>query len=201
MAGYISVKDKKKNEKVFLAASVFALTACSTPSEPQLSLSPAPVIAAQPTANGQALHLESRDLRTAQFIAVVDSGRQNVQPLHTTQNLRITLENALSRQLQSQGYKLTEGTQDTMRLDILEAMVNVKHSIMSHDLSSKLQLQLVVETSKGKFVKRYSGKSERNGAMSASVEDMELSMNNLMTAVLKDIYADAELNKYLQENL
>lgn len=188
-------------KKFFLAASVFALTACSAPSEPQLTLAPTPVIATQPTANGLALDLESRDLRTAQFIAVVDSGRQNVQPLHATQNLRVTLEDALARQLQSQGYKLTDDTQDKLRLDILEAMVNVKHSIMSHDLSSKIQLQLVVETNKGKFVKRYSGKSERTGAMSASVEDMELSMNNLMTAVLKDIYSDAELNKYLQENL
>lgn len=188
-------------KKLLLAASVFALTACSTPSEPQLTLTPQPVIAAQPVVQGKALALDSRDLRTAQFIAVVDSGRENVQPLHSTQNLRITLEQALSRQLASQGYTITADSQGTLRLDVLEAMVNVKHSVMSHDLSSKLQLQLVVETPTGKFIKRYSGKSERTGAMSASVEDMELAMNNLINAVLKDIYADQELNKYMQENL
>ncbi|MFC1503230.1 YajG family lipoprotein [Pseudomonadota bacterium] len=188
-------------KKFLLAASVLALTACSAPSDPQLSLAPTPVIASQATAHGQSLSLESRDLRTAQFIAVVDSGRKNVQPLHANQNLRVTLEDALSRQLRSQGYLITEETEGKVRLDILEAMVNVKHSVMSHDLSSKLQLQLVVETSNGKFVKRYSGKSDKTGTMSASVEDMELSINNLMTAVLKDIYADTELNRYLQENL
>ena len=188
-------------KKLLLAASVLALTACSAPSEPQLTLTPQPVIASQPVVQGKALSLESRDLRTAQFIAVVDSGRENVQPLHSTQNLRITLEEALSRQLTAQGYTLTADSQGTLRLDVLEAMVNVKHSVMSHDLNSKLQLQLVVETPTGKFIKRYSGKSERTGAMSASVEDMELAMNNLITAVLKDIYADQELNKYMQENL
>ena len=188
-------------KKFLIAASVLALTACSAPSEPQLTIAPSPVIAAQPTANGQALSLESRDLRTAQFIAVVDSGRENVQPLHATQNLRITLEEALSRQLRSQGYTVTEESQGTLRLDILEAMVNIKHSVMSHELSSKLQLQLVVESPKGKFVKRYSGKSDRTGAMSASVEDMEQALSDLITAVLKDIYADPELNTYMQENL
>lgn len=188
-------------KKLLIAATVMALTACSAPSEPQLTLNPTPVIAQQPATAGKALSLESRDLRTAQFVAVVDSGRQNVQPLHATQNLRITLEEALSRQLNAQGYKITQDSQGNMRLDILEAMVNVKHSVMSHELSSKLQLQLVVETPTGKFVKRYAGKSERNGAMSASVEDMELALNNLMTAVLKDIYADPELNSYLQEKL
>ncbi|MGF1680496.1 YajG family lipoprotein [Photobacterium minamisatsumaniensis] len=188
-------------KKLLVAASVLALTACSAPSEPQLTIAPEPVIAAQPIANGQAISIDSRDLRTAQFIAVVDSGRQSVQPLHATQNLRVTLEEALSRQLSAQGYNVTEKSNGTLRLDILEAMVNVKHSVMSHDLSSKIQLQLVVESPKGKFVKRYSGKSERNGAMSASVKDMELAMNNLMTAVLKDIYADPELNAYMQENL
>lgn len=188
-------------KKLFIAATVLALTACSAPSEPQLTIAPTPVIAKQPTASGQALSLESRDLRTAQFIAVVDSGRQNVQPLHATQNLRITLEEALSRQLRAQGYTLTQDSKGTLRLDILEAMVNIKHSVMSHELNSKLQLQLVVESPAGKFVKRYSGKSERSGTMSASVEDMEQAMNNLITAVLKDIYADPELNTYMQENL
>ncbi|ELR65199.1 Putative lipoprotein YajG precursor [Photobacterium marinum] len=188
-------------KKLLIAASVLALTACSAPSEPQLTINPQPVISAQPTAKGQALSIESRDLRTAQFIAVVDSGRQNVQPLHATQNLRVTLEEALSRQLRSQGYTLTESSQGTLRLDILEAIVNVKHSVMSHEMTTKLQLQLVVESPKGKFVKRYSGKSARNGAMSASVEDMEEAMNNLISAVLKDIYADPDLNTYMQENL
>ncbi len=67
-------------KKLFVAATVLALTACSAPSEPQLTIAPTPVIAAQASAHGKALSLESRDLRTAQFIAVVDSGRQNVQP-------------------------------------------------------------------------------------------------------------------------
>ncbi|MDV5171209.1 YajG family lipoprotein [Photobacterium rosenbergii] len=188
-------------KKLLVAASVLALTACSSPSEPQLSIHPEPVIASQPMVHGKSMNLDSRDLRTAQFIAVVDSGRENVQPLHSNENLRATLEDALLRQLTAQGYTITEDSEGTMRLDILEAMVNVKHSVVSHDLSSKLQLQLVVETPKGKFVKRYSGKSSRNGAMSASVEDMEQAMNNLITAVLKDIYADPELNAYMQENL
>lgn len=188
-------------KKLLVAASVLALTACSAPSEPQLTITPEPVISSQPTAHGQSLSLDSRDLRTAQFIAVVDSGRQNVQPLHATQNLRVTLEDALSRQLSAQGYKITENSKGTVRLDILEAMVNVQHSLMSHELISKLQLQLVVESPTGKFVKRYSGKSDRTGAMSASVDDMQQAMNNLITAVLKDIYADPDLNAYMQENL
>ena len=106
-------------KKLLVAASVLALTACSTPSEPQLSINPEPVIAAQPLIQGKSMNLDSRDLRTAQFIAVVDSGRENVQPLHTTENLRTTLEDALSRQLQAQGYTIAKDSNGTLRLDIL----------------------------------------------------------------------------------
>ncbi|KMV31301.1 YajG family lipoprotein [Photobacterium swingsii] len=188
-------------KKFLLVASVLALSACSAPQAPQLTLAPTPVIATQASVNGTHVNLTSQDLRPAQFIAVVDTGRQNVEPIHASQNLRVTLEDALARQLTAQGYKLDKNSKGTLRLDILEAMVNVKHSVMSHELSTKLQLQLVVDSPKGKFVKRYAGKSDKTGAMSASTEDMELALNNLMTAVLNDIYADAELNNYMQENL
>lgn len=188
-------------KKLLLAASIMALTSCSAPTEPQLNINPEPVLASQPVVKGKALAVDSRDLRPAQFVAVVDNGEKSVQPLHAKQNLRLVMQDALTRQFGAQGYTIDNQSQSKLRLDILEAMVNVKDGMMSHDLSSKLQIQLVVESPKGKFVKRYSGKSARSGAMSASVEKMEEAMNNLIGAVLKDIYADPELNTYLQENL
>lgn len=188
-------------KKALLAASVLVLAACSAPSEPQLNLAPQASTSSQMSVNGLALTLESRDLRTAQYVAVVDSGRQSVQPLHAKQNLRVTLEKAISTQLRSQGFNLTVDSESTLRLDILEAIVNVQHSIMSNEMNGKVQFQLVAETPKGKFVKRYTGKSKKTGSMSASATDMELVLNDLMTAVLADIAADEELLTYLKENV
>ncbi|MEI8595003.1 YajG family lipoprotein [Photobacterium sp. SP02] len=183
------------------AVSLLALTACTAPTDSQLSIQPSPSLAKQPDLEGQSLTLESRDLRTAQFVAVVDNGDQNVHPLHAKENLRLTLQDALSRQLSSQGVQIGHESQNTMRLDILEAIVNVKQSAFSHTLNSKLQLQLVLTTPNGKFIKRYAGKSSREGAMTASTESMEVAMTGLMDAVLRDIQSDTELNSYMEENL
>lgn len=183
------------------AAALLTLTACTTPTDTQLHLLPTPALAAQPSVQGLHLNLESRDLRTAQFVAVIDNGDKNVHPLHARENLRQTLQTALSRQLESQGIQIDHDSQSTLRLDILEAIVNVKQSKLSHTLSSKLQLQLVLNTPNGKFIKRYAGKSSREGAMAASKESMELAMNGLMDAVLRDIQTDSELNNYMEENL
>ncbi|MDO6705272.1 YajG family lipoprotein [Photobacterium sp. 1_MG-2023] len=186
---------------LLLALSMLALTACTAPTDMQLSLQPTPALSSQASMQGLNLNLESRDLRTAQFVAVIDNGDKNVHPLHATENLRLTLQNALTRQLESQGVQVGPESQSTMRMDILEAIVNVKQSAFSHTLNSKLQLQLVLTTPNGKFIKRYAGKSSREGAMNASPEAMELAMNGLMDAVLRDIQGDAELSSYMEENL
>ena len=68
-------------------------------------------------------------------------------------------------------------------------------------MNTALQLSLTVTTSHGKFVKQYSGKASKEAPLEASLEDMQQSMDKLISSVLHDIATDAELNQYLKENL
>ncbi|WP_434359200.1 YajG family lipoprotein [Parasalinivibrio latis] len=187
-------------KKLIITSALFLLAACSAPQQPTINLDLKPVTTSSVPGQGKAVSLTSRDLRTAQFIAVVDNGRQQVQPLQASQNLRVALEEVLSNQLRSQGFNVTAGAKGTVRLDILDALVKVEHSVFSHHVTSNVQIQIVAESPKGKFVKRYNGKSITEGAGSASVEDMEASINNLLNSVLKDVAADQELSLYMVQN-
>lgn len=189
-------------KRIFSAIGLtLILSACSAPQAPQLNIAPKPAqVSASPDNSGKAIDLTSRDLRTAQYVAVVDNGRRSVDPIHATANLRVALEDALRQQLNAQGFKVSSGTEGKLRMDLLEALVKVKHNVFNHEMDSQVQIQLVAETDKGKFVKRYRGQSKIEDAGSASNADMELALNTLLEAVLKDIANDKQLTTYMDQN-
>ncbi|WP_407332418.1 YajG family lipoprotein [Enterovibrio sp. 27052020O] len=185
---------------LLVSGLVIGLSACSAPQEPQLTIAPQPSLSSVPIVQNKSVAVESRDLRTAQFVAVVDNGRKNVQPIQATSNVRVVLEDALTRQLNSQGYRVVADGKGKLRLDLLDALVKVEHSVFSHTMTTNVQIQLVAETDENKFVKRYTGKSTSEGATSASVEDMEIALNSLLEAVLQDIAQDKQLTTFMNEN-
>lgn len=187
-------------KKAIIALSALFLAACSTPSDPQLDIKPEASSNAHHIVDGIKLTLDSSDLRTAQYVAVIDNGRQSVQPIHAKQNLRVALEDALSTQLQNQGFVITVDSDNTLRLDIIEALVNVQHSLMSNEIHTQVKLQITAETPKGKFVKTYNGVSEKTGSMSADNQDIEQVLNDLLNAVLDKIAVDEELQTYIKGN-
>lgn len=185
-------------KKLIIAAAVLVLAGCSTPREPQLTIAPSPASSNQQQVNNLPVVVKSKDLRTAQFVAVIDSGRSNVKPLHASQNLRVVLEDTLSRQLSAQGFRVVANGPGMLRLDILDALVRVKHTVFKHDMEASVQLQLVAESPDGRFVKRYTGKSTQSGVSSASPDDIEMALNNLLEAVLQDIANDEQLLDHMR---
>ena len=187
-------------KKAIIAISALFLAACSAPSDPQLDIKPVASSNAHQIVENIKLTLDSSDLRTAQYVAVIDNGRQNVQPIHAKQNLRVTLEDALSTQLKNQGFIVTVDSDNTLRLDIIEALVSVQHSLMSNEMKTQVKLQITAETPRGKFVKTYNGVSEKSGSMSADNQDIEQVLNDLLNAVLDKIAVDEELQTYIKGN-
>ncbi|MDD9157089.1 YajG family lipoprotein [Aliivibrio sp. S4TY2] len=187
-------------KKAIIAISALFLAACSAPSEPQLDIKPVASSNAHQIVENVKLTLDSSDLRTAQYVAVIDNGRQNVQPIHAKQNLRVTLEDALSTQLKNQGFIVTVDSDNTLRLDIIEALVSVQHSLLSNEMKTQVKLQITAETPRGKFVKTYNGVSEKAGSMSADNQDIEQVLNDLLNAVLDKIAVDEELQTYIKGN-
>ncbi|MGR6860976.1 YajG family lipoprotein [uncultured Aliivibrio sp.] len=187
-------------KKAIIALSALFLAACSAPSDPQLDIQPVASSSAHQIVDGVKLTLDSSDLRTAQYVAVIDNGRQNVQPIHAKQNLRVTLEDALATQLTTQGFIITVDSDNTLRLDIIEALVSAQHSLMSNEITTQVKLQITAETPQGKFVKTYNGVSKKTGSMSADNQDIEQVLNDLLNAVLDKIAVDEELQTYIKGN-
>ncbi|WCE29077.1 YajG family lipoprotein [Vibrio sp. SCSIO 43137] len=187
-------------KKLILAASVVLLAACSSsPQEPQVNFMPQITTSQNRVVDNLTLSLDSRDARSAQYVALVDSGRNNILPIHAKQNVRITLESALNDQLNAQGYRISVNSPNTLALEIRELLINVRHSVMSNEMEAKVTLQLTAETPAGKLVKTYNGSASKSGTFSASDAQIEEVLNDITSLVLKEIANDPELNNYMKE--
>ncbi|MBA5763314.1 hypothetical protein H2O73_13205 [Vibrio sp. 404] len=185
--------------KLVLAASMALLTACSAPQQEQLNFTPRAVLSNSNIVNNATFSLTSKDVRSAQYVALVDSGRSNIEPIHSKQNVRIALENALLEQFQSQGFRSSVNSENSVTIEVQELLVSIKHSVMENEMDAKLVLELTAETPQGKLVKTYTGSAERNGALSASNSEIELVLNDVANLVLREVANDRELQGYMQE--
>ncbi|WP_162045704.1 YajG family lipoprotein [Vibrio taketomensis] len=185
--------------KLVLAASVALLAACSSPQEEQLNFSPRATLSNSNIVNGSTFMITSQDVRSAQYVALVDSGRSNIEPIHAKQNVRITLENALLEQFQSQGFQSSVSSKNTIEVEVQELLVSVKHSVMENEMDAKLVMSITAETPQGKLVRTYTGTAQRTGALSASNEEIEQVLNDVTSLVLREAANDRELQNYMQE--
>ncbi|EEO02899.1 YajG family lipoprotein [Vibrio cholerae] len=186
-------------KKLVLAASIALLTACSAPQQSQINVNPQAALSQNAIVNNSSFSLVSKDVRSAQYVALVDSGRNNIEPIHPRHNVRITLENALAEQFGSQGFRLSVNSENTITLEIQELLVSVKHSIMENQMDGSVVLEITAETPRGKLVKSYTGTAKRTGVLSASNDEIETVLNDVINTVLKEIANDAELQNYMQE--
>lgn len=185
--------------KLVLAASMALLTACAAPQQEQINFMPQPVLSNSDIVKDASFTLTSKDVRSAQYVALIDSGRSNIEPIHSKQNVRIAIENALLEQFQSQGFRSTVNSENSVKIEVQEALVSVKHSVMENEMDGKVVLEVTAETPQGKLVKTYTGTAKRTGALSASNEEIEIVLNDVINLVLKEVASDRELKNYMQE--
>ncbi|CAH0526723.1 YajG family lipoprotein [Vibrio hippocampi] len=186
-------------KKLFLAASVVLLAACASPQKEQINFIPTAATSAAKMVEGKSISLSSQDVRAAQYVALLDNGRNTITPVHTRQNVRIGIENALVNQFSSQGYQVTVNSANSLKVVIQEALVSVKHSVMANDMNSSVVVELTAENAKGKLIKKYTATASRSGMMSASNSDIELVFNDTVNKLLEEIANDTELQLYMKE--
>ncbi|AIW14921.1 YajG family lipoprotein [Vibrio tubiashii] len=185
--------------KLVLAASMALLTACSAPQQEQINFMPKAVLSNSDIVQDASFTLTSKDMRSAQYVALVDSGRSNIEPIHSKQNVRISIENALLDQFKSQGFRSTVNSENSVEVEVQEALVSVKHTVMENQMDGKVVLEITAETPQGKLVKTYTGTAKRTGALSASNEEIEEVLNDVINLVLQEVSNDRELQNYMQE--
>ncbi|WP_297480709.1 YajG family lipoprotein [uncultured Photobacterium sp.] len=189
-------------KKYVVLVSALVLSACAATPPAPVALMPTAVFTSQPWAKNKTLNLTCVDQAPNSYIAVIDNGStENVQVIQPQQPLSLTLRQALAQQLTGQGFSITNNAASTMAVKVEKALITVKQGLMTYNMRSELQLQLMVNTPDGQFTKRYSGRSSREDALTASNKDIATSMNKLMNSVLNEIANDSELNKYLKENV
>ncbi|WP_261816813.1 YajG family lipoprotein [Vibrio gallicus] len=181
------------------ACTMLALSGCASPTSEQLNFTPT-------TDNSQiALHqaksvtLTTKDIRTAQYLALVKKNEDKALPIHAKQNVRVALNNALQGALQKQGFNIVPNSDNHIQLEVQEALVRVSSSTFSNQMQAKVTLTVTAETKAGKFVKTYTGSAKGENSMGASNEQIEHIINHVSKLVLNEITNDVELIDYMEE--
>ncbi|GAD90836.1 hypothetical protein VHA01S_057_00220 [Vibrio halioticoli NBRC 102217] len=184
---------------LIIAFSALILSGCASPTDQQLNFNPQ-ADSSQVTINEQkTLSLTTTDVRTAQYLALVKKDDDKAMPIHAKQNARIALNNAMQSILQSQGFVIANNSDNSIEVELQEALVRVKSSTFSNKMDAKVTLKVTAETPTGKFVKTYSGSAKGDNSMGASNEQIEHMLNHVSKLVLNDIANDVELINYMQE--
>jgi uncharacterized lipoprotein len=184
-------------KKLLVTVSIMLLTACATSPESQINLMPKATLSKSDIVKGKSFMLTSKDIRAAQYVAIVDSGHSRVEPIHPKQNLRLTLDDILTQQFESQGFLIVANSNNSITLTIDQALVTVNHSMMSNEMNAEVVIDVTAETPIGKLVRTYNGTAMRSGALSASNEDIQLVLNDVLTLVLEKVANDQELQSYM----
>lgn len=186
-------------KKLLITASIALLAACSAPQQQQINFMPKATLSNSDIVKNKSFTLTSKDVRTAQYVALIDSGRSNIDPIHSRQNVRIAIENALADQFASQGFNMSVNSENTVTLEVQEALVSVKHSMLENEMNGSVVLAITAETPTGKLVKTYNGTAKRTAMLSASKDEIEMVLNDLVDQVMKKIADDKELQNYMKE--
>lgn len=186
-------------KKLVIAASIALLAACSAPPQQQINFMPQATLSNSDIVKGKAFTLMSKDVRTSQYVALIDNGRSNVEPIHSHQNVRIAIENALSEQFKSQGFSISVNSENIITVEVQEALVSITHSILENQMDANVVLAITAETPQGKLIKTYNGTAKRTAAFSASNDDIAAVLNDVVDLVLKKISEDTELQNYMRE--
>ncbi|MDA9556939.1 YajG family lipoprotein [Vibrio sp.] len=184
---------------LILATSVVLLGACSSPQEQLIDFTPEMISPSSANTAQHSIVISSRDTRKAQYVAVIDTGKSRFEPIHAKQNIRTTLEKTITNYFASQGYQSTKHSDNTIEIELKEALVSVRHSVLENEMTANITLSITAETPNGKLVRTYKGNTNQTSALSALNSDISELLNNTMNLVLKEMSQDKKLQHYMKE--
>lgn len=182
------------------AAATLALGGCASPTSDQLHFTPAADNHNITLNETKSVALTTKDIRTAQYLALVKKNEDKALPIHAKENVRIAFGSALQEVLTTQGFEINGDSSNQIQLEVQEALVRVTSSTFSNQMQAKVTLTVTAETPSGKFVKTYSGSAKAENSMGASNEQIEHVINHVSKLVLNEIANDVELIDYMEEN-
>ncbi|CAM2911956.1 YajG family lipoprotein [Vibrio rarus] len=187
-------------KKLLIACCVtLFLSGCASPTDQQLNFTPQADNIKSTITQAKTLSLSTTDIRTAQYVALVNKGEDKALPIHAKQNTRTAFNSAFATLLQSQGFVISNNSDNSVEVEIEQVLVRVNSATFSNDMDAKITLKVTAETPTGKFVKTYTGSAKANNSMGASNEQIEHILNHVSKLVLNDIANDVELINYMED--
>jgi uncharacterized lipoprotein len=186
-------------KKTIIILGCALLAACTSTPPQQVNFQPLAAETVMQTET-KSFVLTTKDIRTAQYVALIDYGEEQVQPIHPDENVREAIHDALFIQLTSSGYEIASNSENTIELEIQHILVKASKGSFKGEAKGRVEFKLTAETPNGKFVKTYSGVGSKSGAAASSVEEIEEILNNTTNIVLKEIAKDQELTMYIKDN-
>ncbi|MFV0576157.1 MAG: YajG family lipoprotein [Vibrio sp.] len=189
-------------KKLVLLFTTLVLSACASVSQGDLvNLAPTSTLSPSKVAEGKTFTLTSQDVRNAQYVAVIKTdGEEQAEPLHARQNVRKAYESAIYQQFFSQGFNMTNSSNNIVNVQVVDALATINQEPVKYTIDAKVTLKVTAETPTGKFVRTYTASGNNQGTFVADTTDVDAVINRVSSRVLNTIAQDQELLNYMKGN-
>ena len=199
----MKIKLYKLRQLAFISLFSFTLLSCaSAPTDIQLT----PKIAAK-TASEQSTQkskqnwtVSSQDLRVALYLIDINSGDGVATLINESSSSRLLIEKILKDHWVKNGIKMNPDIQTDHNIEIqLVKLLSIsKEETFSHETTSNIIIKVHLTSEAKSFTKTFRSKSFKEGAMSASVDEINKNLSAQLSKLLTQIVSDSELSNTLK---
>lgn len=182
-------------KKLFIAASVFTLAACSTVPT-QVNIVPTTQEQAQ-RYNDINVNLTSRDIRDANYLIAIHQVGDAAKLINNKAALSSLVETNLQKGWEQQGIVFADDAAIKVQIEVQVARVDIQQDSFEYEANSSLILALSI-TNEGKtLTKQFRSKSSMSGPFDPDIKDIEAKFAKQLSVLLQDIYLDEQVSNYL----
>lgn len=172
------------------------LTGCATKPSNNLTFNPQ-----SPTATA---HFNTQNQKAIVNVITKDARQQpqisayningNLHKLFSTPSVEQLFQQVIQQDLNAKGFRLeSAGANVQVFVNVNEFYAKVEEGNIRHKITSKIQLQIQVQSTKGNFTKNLGSSRVDEGALGVNNEDIRKSLDAVLKDVVASLYNDNEI--------
>lgn len=187
------MKISAKSLLVMLTLGSALLTGCQTQPNTIAFTTPAPTVQFN-TANQSALvNVGVQDLRPSREIArYTDLGQVN--SINASPEVAYLFQQAMQQNLNSKGFSLVQGAANAnVIINVRRFFADVEQGNLRYKISANINLEVIVQGSRGQFTKNLNTSRAYEGAFSAGYPEIAKVLNLAYGEAIQSLYNDNEI--------
>ncbi|WP_301098915.1 YajG family lipoprotein [Otariodibacter sp.] len=193
------MKLSKKLLFILSTVSLFVLAGCQSQSNTVTFVTPAPNTAFNTANQNTLVNVSTQDQRTSAEVANYTSRSENHR-LSAIPDVTHLFQQAMQQNLNSKGFTVVQGAANANVItNVKKFFANVEQGNLRYKVDADIQVEVLVQATKGNFSKNFNTSRSYEGAFGADHESIQKVLNQAYTDIIQSIYNDNEISNTINQ--